>query len=195
MHISLDVIFGWLVQYGYFALFPIVVVEGPIITVIAGFLVGQGIFNPLVAYPIIIIADLVGDVLHYSIGRFARGKSLDRWRWIGVTEARVKKLEDLFERHPAKTLIFGKFSHGIGGVALVAAGAARMRITKFIWYNFWGTAVKSIILLGVGLEFGQAYKRIGKIFDYTAIGALIVVILLIAIYVIAGKLGKKLEHE
>jgi membrane protein DedA with SNARE-associated domain len=51
---SLIQVIGWLVHYKYVVLFPIMVVEGPIITVLAGFLASLGSLNLLAAYSIVV---------------------------------------------------------------------------------------------------------------------------------------------
>ena len=60
-----DAVIAILINYGYFLLFPIAVLEGPIISVIAGFLVLQGYFNILLVYAVMVVADLTGDFLYY----------------------------------------------------------------------------------------------------------------------------------
>ena len=49
--------------YKYWLIFPIMVLEGPIITVISGFLVSLGTLNAFVAYPLLFFGDLLGAAL------------------------------------------------------------------------------------------------------------------------------------
>ena len=58
---SLDQIIGWLLVYKYFILFPVMVIEGPIITIIAGFLSSLELLNPFLVYVVVVIADLTGS--------------------------------------------------------------------------------------------------------------------------------------
>jgi len=196
MLISLQEIIGWLIQYKYAVIFPITVFEGPIVTVIAGFLAAHGILNIYISYGVIVCGDLVGDLLYYSIGRWGRKTILLKWGYLfGVTEKRVEKLEKHFEKHSGKTLIAGKISHGFGSVILFAAGAAKMPVGKYLWFNLLGTLPKSLLFLLIGYYFGAAYKRISTYIDYTTKTTFVAAVLLIIIYFLVVKIVKKESKE
>ncbi len=57
--------------YGIVILAPLAVVEGPIVTVIAAYLVSQGILELWAVLVCVILADLLGDSLFYWLGRRA----------------------------------------------------------------------------------------------------------------------------
>lgn len=169
MALSLDTAMQWLLHYRYLILFPIAIVEGPIITIIAGFLASLGYLNIFLAYGIIVIGDLTGDGLWYALGYFSRHRHIGRWgKLFGLTDERIQRLEKHFEKHSGKTLSLGKISHGIGTVFLVAAGAAKMPFWKFIYYNFWGTLVKSLFLILIGYYFGHALTKINSYLEFVA---------------------------
>jgi membrane-associated protein len=191
-HLSLDQIIALLIQYKYWLLFPIVVFEGPIITIIAGFLTSLGYLNFIIAYVLIVFADLVGDVIYYYFGRFGREHFINRWgRYLGITMERVKKLEKHFGSHTGKTLILGKLSHAVGGYILVAAGIAKVPLKDFIKYNFIATWPKSMILFLIGYYFGRSYYQISKYLDYTAWGTIALVIILILVYFVMKSKAEK----
>jgi len=194
MFINLQQIVVWLVVYKYAVIFPVTIVEGPIVTVIAGFLAAHGLLNIFIVYPIIVLGDLTGDVLYYFVGKWGRNSNrVMRWvKYVGVTEKRIKKLEKHFARHSGKTLMAGKISHGVGSAVLFASGAAEMPIGRFIWFNLLGTLPKSLLFLLVGYYFGEAYKRISAYLDYTAITTFAIAVLLIIVYFLVVKIiGKK----
>jgi membrane protein DedA with SNARE-associated domain len=158
-----------LAQYGYLALFPLVVLEGPIVSVLAGFLASLGIFNFFLLFFVVVAGDVTGDLAHYAIGRWGRKKFIDRWgKYLGLTNERVLQVEKHFEKHQAKTLLLGKISHGIGGIPLVAAGVARMPLGEFFLINLVATLPKSLALLLLGYFFGRAAARINSIFELVA---------------------------
>jgi len=191
MFISLSETIAWLIHYKYAVILPIAVVEGPIVTIIGGFLAAHGFLNVYIVYLIVVIGDLMGDTLYYLLGRWSRRPFLINWgRFFGITQERLTKLERHYEKHSGKTLIFGKISHGIGSGILIAAGVAKMPIRDFLWFNFLGTLPKSLLLLIIGYYFGQAYRQIGRYIDYTAIffvGGLIIILIL---YLLVAKLKK-----
>lgn len=172
-----------LIQYKYVVLFPIVVVEGPIITIVAGFLSSLGYLSAPLVFAVAVVGDLAGDCLYYAIGRWGRRGFINKWgRYIGLNEERIEHLEKHFENHSGKTLAVGKLLHGIGTVFLSAAGAAEMPFLKFFWINFFATLPKSFILMIIGFYFGQAATKINSVFEWVALGTLGAGILILIVY-------------
>lgn len=86
----------------YLFLFP-VVVEGPIITVIGGFLSSLGLLNKFIAYAVVVVGDIVGDIMYYALGYYGRQRFVKRWgRFLGITFERVERLEKHFEKTAVK---------------------------------------------------------------------------------------------
>ncbi|MFH0776166.1 MAG: DedA family protein [Patescibacteria group bacterium] len=180
--------------YKYFFLFPVVVIEGPIVTVIAGFLASLGHLNLGIAYAVVIAGDLVGDSMYYAIGYYGGRSFIQRWgRFFGVTVERVKQLERHFAKHSGKTLVIGKLSHAVGIVVLFAAGIAKVPFWKYIWYNFLPTLPKSLILILIGFYFGETYGKINSYLDYTALGTVSALIIFTAAYFAVKHFSKKYE--
>lgn len=196
MPLSLLKIFEVILIYKYYFLFPAVIIEGPIITVIAGFLSVQGLMNFYLAFLVIVAGDLAGDAAYYAFGRWGRKNFIEKYgRFIGISPAKIASLENNFKSNGGKIIVFGKLAHGIGTVFLVAAGASRMPFIKFMFYNLVATAPKSVILLLVGYFFGHAWVRIGGYFDYFALGALVLSIGLLMLYYFVAKAIKKAEKN
>lgn len=148
--------------------------EGPIVTVIAGFLASAGNINPYIAYGVIIVADLVGDSMYYVLGRWGKH--------IGIKPGSIGTIETHFAKHTIKTLLFGKLTHAIGAGILFGAGVARVPYRTFLWYNLLPTLPKSLALLVIGYYFGHAYATINRYFDYTAIAMVALAVVGILIY-------------
>lgn len=169
MHFTLTQITQYLIDYKYILLFPIAVIEGPIITVLAGFLISMSNLNFFIAYPVIVIGDLTGDCLYYAIGRFGKETFIKRWgKYIGINQERVLSMENHFNGHSGKTLLTGKLTHGLGAFFLVAAGIAKMPFGKYFWYNLLATLPKSLILLIIGYYFGFSITKINNALDFLA---------------------------
>jgi len=161
--LSLDQITFWLLGYKYLVIFPLAVLEGPIITVIIGFFSSLGYFNFFLAYVVIVIGDLAGDALHYLIGRLGGQPFVEKWgRYLGVGASHLEALEKQFDRRGEKLLFIGKMTHGIGGAFLIAAGIIKMPFKKFMFSNLLATLVKSLLLLLLGFYFGQALTSINS---------------------------------
>lgn len=193
---SLEHILFLLGTYQYLFLFPLVVVEGPIATVLAGFLASVGQLNLLLTYGVIVVADVTGDSLYYAFGRYGGRKFIERWgRFVGIKMQAVERMEKHFKQHAGKTLVIGKVTHAVGAVVLVAGGIAKVPFWKFVWYNLLPTIPKSLLLLLLGFYFGQAYAKINTYLDNAAIGIVLLTIVFVVVYVVAQRViylyGKK----
>lgn len=157
MFLGIDKVMALLISYKYAIIFPIAVIEGPTISIIAGVLVGRGYFNLFLVYIIIFAADLVGDTVYYCIGRYG-GKYLveTQNRMFSIEPKKFDALEAAFVRHGAKLLFFGKLQ-GLGSVVLMAAGVVKYPYSTFIMYNAIATIFKSAALLLLGYFFYQQF--------------------------------------
>ncbi len=163
MTLTTDALAQILQTYGLWLLFPLAVVEGPIVTVIAGWLARLAILPLVPTVLVLILADLVGDLLFYGLGRFALGRLPGRWRdRLGLRPERLANLATHFDTKGGRTLIIAKLTHSLGFAALVAAGAARMPVAPFLSFNLVGTIPKTAIFLAIGYAIGEAHVAINS---------------------------------
>ncbi len=167
---SLAQIVSLLGTYKYLVIFPFAVVEGPILTVLTGFVASLGYLNPFAAYAIILAGDVVGDALLYLLGRSANNKVSCRiLNLLKITPEHLLLVKSQIELHPKKILLASKFLYGAGGIGLVAAGFSRFSFRRYVAINFFGSAFQALILILIGYYFGQAYASIKTYIDYWAI--------------------------
>ncbi|HKC04372.1 MAG TPA: VTT domain-containing protein [Patescibacteria group bacterium] len=185
------IILNLLYNYSYIILFPLVVIEGPIVTVIAGFLVSIGFMSFTPAYMTIVVGDLTGDLLYYSVGRWWFNSFIHGFlKFLKIDLGKIQKLKTVIAKHKGKVLFFGKLSHAIGAPILVSAGLAEIPIKDFLWFNFLATLPKSLILLLVGYYFGSTLANFNKYFNWTILGLVIVTGITIFSYSIISKWAK-----
>lgn len=185
-------IFGLLYTYSYLILFPLALIEGPIVTIIAGFLVSVGFMDFIPTYLTIMAGDLAGDVLYYAAGRWWLNKTYKGvLNFFRVDLKLVAKLESAIKKNDGTILFFGKLSQALGGLILFAAGSAKIKMKNFLWYNFLATIPKSLILLAVGYYFGGTVSNFGKAVDITVWGLFIFTLILVGIYYAVNKFSNK----
>lgn len=159
--VTLDGVIELVKTHGLLLLAPLSVLEGPIVTVIAGYLASLGLLHTAGALAVVIAGDLLGDALLYLAGRKGIKRMPKRWRdRLGLNAARVEALTDHFWLRGGRTLVIGKLTHSAGAAVLVAAGAARMPVGAFLWWNLVATVPKSAAFLALGYAFGAAYAQI-----------------------------------
>lgn len=139
-------------DHGLAVLFPVAILEGPIVTVIAAWLARQGLMNVIGVYLVCVVADLVGDAGMYWLGR--RGVPPRLRRRLGVSAARLTAMRKHFRENGPRTLVIGKITHSAGFAVLLAAGASRMPFWPFLWWNLIATLPKTALFLGIGWVFG-----------------------------------------
>jgi|SRR5579863_1412778 membrane protein DedA with SNARE-associated domain len=148
----------YLALYGYLALLPLMVIEGPAVTVIAAFLASQDLLNVWAVYAIAVIGDLIGDMLYYAAGRWTLQRLTDRpGRWATRLRQRVAQLGPRICTRAGAMLLFGKLTHSAGFAVLLAAGAAHVSVRRFLLFNLAGTLPKSLLLVVIGYWFGRLY--------------------------------------
>ncbi len=149
-----------LLAYRYPILLPFAIFEGPITTVIAGFLVTTGVMNPLIVYAIVVFGDVVGDAFYYGVGYWGGGFLMRNGHRFGVTKEKIDKANDYFKENHRKALVLSKIVHGIGTTGLVAAGSLKIPYKRFFTTCFLVSMVQSAFFLILGIIFGGAYVQI-----------------------------------
>jgi membrane protein DedA with SNARE-associated domain len=176
-------IFRLLFTYSYLILFPLVVVEGPVVTIIAGFLVSLGFMDFIPTYLTVVSGDLAGDFLYYSAGRWWLNKTYKGvLKFFNINLKFIHKIEEALKKNKGPFLFFGKLSHAIGGVILFAAGSAEIPVGDFLWFNFLATLPKSLILILVGYYFGSTVSNFKRYVDITVLGLFVFTLALIGVY-------------
>jgi membrane protein DedA with SNARE-associated domain len=181
-------------SYGYLLIFLLAIVEGPIVSILAGFVSSLGYLHILPAYAVVVASDIVGDALYYALGRWGGEPALRRWgHRIGITGERVAGFEARFARHRRKSLAIGKLTHAIGALVLVTAGIVRMPVGEFLLVNFLLSLPKSLLLVLVGYYFGRFYPAMGAYQSVVMAGLL--ALGLAALYVLFSRLAVHDESE
>jgi membrane protein DedA with SNARE-associated domain len=176
-------IFGLLLAYRYPILIPFSIFEGPITTVLAGFLVSAGIMNPLIVYAIVVASDIVGDAMFYYIGYHGGGLMKYAPRF-GVTKEKMDRTNDYFKENHRKAIVFSKLIQGIGFTGLITAGSLKIPYKRYFRTCVLMSIVQSAFFLVLGIFFGGAYMQISKDLNYfaAAVSVVALVVVLIILY-------------
>ncbi|MFA5840685.1 MAG: VTT domain-containing protein [Candidatus Paceibacterota bacterium] len=172
-----------LLTYKYLILIPLAIIEGPIISVISGFLVTLGIFNIITVYIVMVLGDIIGDGIFYFIGY--KGKRL--FHYFKVEEEKVEKAKIYFQENHKKAIAGSKIMWGIGTVGLIAAGALHVPYKRYFNTCALYSLAQSFIMIFLGVFFGKAYLIIGKYFNYYAAGISILALIVLSFYIFIRK--------
>lgn len=147
-----------LASYGYLAVFGFLFVEsfgapvpGQTMLMAAGVFAGAGKLNVVGVAILGFLAAVAGDNVGYLIGHFGgRSLVLRFGRYIFVTEKRLNKAEDFFERNGGKIVAVARFIDGLRQLNGVVAGIARMPWRRFLAFNALGAAAWVGVWTSVG---------------------------------------------
>ncbi len=180
-----------ILTYKYLILIPLAVAEGPIVSVIAGFLVTLGVFNLFAVYIIMVLGDILGDAIFYYIGY--SGKTLFHY-YFKMNEEKIAKAKLYFEKNHNKAIAGSKIMWGIGTAGLIAAGVLHVPYKKYFKTCAMYSLAQSFIMMLLGVFFGQAYEIIGKYINYYASIVSILAVAII-IYLIFIRIFKENKEE
>lgn len=142
-------------QYGYFALFAGVFLEGETIVVAASFAAHQGYLKLPWVILVTFLGSLTGDQLYFFLGRLkgrAYLKSHPLW------EPRVRRVQRLLERYRRLVMVGFRFWYGFRTVTPFALGISEVRTGQFIVFNVIGALAWSLTLGLLGFLFGAALE-------------------------------------
>ncbi|MHB8755577.1 MAG: VTT domain-containing protein [Candidatus Acidiferrales bacterium] len=161
---------GFLVNHGYIVLFVWVLLEQaglPIpsipLLLAAGALAGAGKLNLSLCLLVPFIASSISDFCWYEIGKRRGGSVLNLICRISLEpDSCARRTEDLYARLGAKSLLIAKFIPGLSSVAPPIAGMFRMKLSRFLVYDWLGGLLWSATFTGLGFVFSTQLEQIAK---------------------------------
>lgn len=167
---DLHPILQFISTYGYWIAIPIMIVEGPIITIVMGFLSSFGLFNILLVIMLATVSDLISDTIYYWSGYHGGPKVLEKLKITQVHgNEELQKLKLRFEQHPGKIFFGAKVLTGIAHATFVLAGVTRINYGKILKFSIPGGIAWSSGLAILGFYFGKNTTSIGKLLSSTGI--------------------------
>lgn len=188
-----QITFGFLRNYGYFAMFPLMIVQGSVVTVVAATLASLGVFWWPIVFVLSVLGDLIGNLVLYFLGyRWGMKFVRNFGKYLGINEKRVLKMEKYFQKHGGKTILLMKPIAGLYSVAFVAAGIVKMDFKKFVTYSVIGGIVWSSFLVAMGYFYGYLWKGTSRYLNWLGVGIAFVAIVS---YVVILRYEKKHSDE
>ena len=166
--LSLQEAVEFLIKHGYTLLFSWVLLEQmglpiPAIPLLlaAGALAGSGKMVLALAVSVALIAVILADLFWYSLGRFRGGRILKLLCRISLEpDSCVRRTENLFIRHGARSLLVAKFVPGLNTAAPSLAGIFRMSVRRFMLFDCLGAFFWVATFTGLGFIFSDQLEQI-----------------------------------
>jgi membrane protein DedA with SNARE-associated domain len=174
-------------HYGVWAIGLLIMLEdfgipvpGETILIAGAVYAGAGRLNVLAVGVVGFIAAIIGDNIGFAVGHFGGRALALRWgKYVFLTEERLNKAEDFFDRRGAIVITFARFVEGLRQANGIIAGITGMHWLRFLIFNAIGAAlwVGTWVSLGylAGNHIGTIYHYI-TLYSYYALIALAVLI-------------------
>ena len=164
----MEEILDFIIRYKYLVLFALVFAEQiglPVpalpFLLAAGALVRTGQLDLGLALLVGITASVASDVIWYQIGRRRGMKVLNLLCKISLEpDSCVRRTEDLFARHGARSLLVAKFFPGYNTAAPPLAGVFGMRFGRFLLFDALGALLWLGAFGGLGFLFGHQLEEL-----------------------------------
>ena len=143
---------SFLIAHGSALILPLSVIEGPVVSILTGFLTAQGYFHWYWALCLLVCGDVIGDAIYYWIGRAPLAGLARRF---GVRRSVPQEVQDGLRQNAAKMLFIGKWTHSIGWLVLVGSGMLRLPLPRFLLLSLLATIPKSAVLFCMGYFAGN----------------------------------------
>jgi len=184
-----EIIIPLIIKYSYIVIFPTALIEGPVVALIAGFLVSLGYLKFTTAYMVIVVADVVGDVIYYYIGYYSnRKKLLEKYssRFPAILR-NFSLVENLWKKHEKKTLLLSKLSYGLCIPFLISAGMSKVSLRRFILYVTFIDIFKFGAIVGAGYFLGYSFQKAEGYIVYFGIAVALILITFVVAYIFYSK--------
>jgi len=180
--LSFNEMFLYAQVHGYFWIFLIMIVEGPIMTVAGAFAASLGYLNIWVILILSFFGDVVGDGLAYYFGYFSRKKVIEKYgRFFGIKNKSFKLLENHFKNHLGKTLFIVKATP-LAIPGLMIAGASKVPLKRYVFWNAINILPKTLFFIMLGYFFGLFAGPVLNYYHKTEYYILALVIIVLITY-------------
>ena len=188
MEAVVDLMEHWVTDYGYIAIFLLMLAESACIPfpsevtmLVGGWYVANGTLDFFWVGAAGVMGNLIGSWLAYAGGRYFGRDILDRYgKYVFIRSHDVDKAEEWWSRHGEAATFFSRLLPVIRTFISVPAGMAKMPFGRFTLYTFLGVIPWTFALTWLGVIVEDNWH---KILDYFNVPTLIIAgaLLLIAV--------------
>ncbi len=176
-------------QYGYWILYPLMIIEGPIITLVGGGLAALGVLRIEIVFLLSVIGDLTMDIGLYYIG-LCGNRRLRKWIVKHKKlELKRKQVRKFFKNHGGKIIFFVKIGSGLCYITFITAGMIRMPLKRFLFFSLIGGILWSGALVTLGYFYGHLYQEISGKIEQAGLIIVTLAVLSFIIVMVFKKLG------
>lgn len=174
--------------WAYIGLSILVVIEGPVATLLAAVASAAGYLEPVGVFFAAALGNLGSDLLWYSLGYKGKIDWIYRYgRFFGVTVEEVGRMREKIHAHVLRILFIAKLTLGFIIPVLIATGLSRVPIRRWLWVLLVAETIWTGGLVIAGYFFGQYVGTFEKGLRIYAILCAVIVAILVIRFIIARR--------
>ncbi|HWR42168.1 DedA family protein [Sporomusa sp.] len=168
MELTAQAVLNNLGDYGYAAVFAAMLLTGVGVPLpgeltlgFTGYLVYSSQLDLIPAIAATAVGDLLGAMLSYGIGFFARTKIIAQYfRFLIPSESKLANITQWLERYGIFALVFGRLLPVIRGVIPIPAGFVHMNVKSYILSNLVSSGIWCSALISLGIGLGHNWQQL-----------------------------------
>jgi membrane protein DedA with SNARE-associated domain len=182
---------SFLSQYGYAAIFLFAFLEACCVPIpsevtfgFAGVLAGQGHLNIVAVIVVGTLAELIGSLVSYGVGRVGGRPFVRRTgRYLLITHADIDRAERFFTGRGVWAVPLGRCLPVVRSFVSVVAGFVEVPPVLFAFLSLIGTAVWVTAISLVGYWVGNAWTKVNHDISLAGYGIVAIAVICIAAFV------------
>src|SRR3989344_728811 len=190
---------GWALEIiertGYVGVFILSTLESAAIPIpsevvvpFSGFLAVSGIFNLWLIIIVATIANLVGSMILFWIGKSGGRWTLERYgKYVLIHKHDMERGDQWFAKHGNKAVFWSRMLPVVRTFISLPAGVSEMKFSKFCLLTFLGSLPWNASLTLVGYKAGENWNVLHDYFRKADIFIVILIMVLVVYYVLRHK--------
>lgn len=181
----------FLSHYGYAAIFLFAFLEACCVPIpsevtfgFGGVLAGQGHLNIVAVIVIGTLAELIGSLVSYSVGRVGGRPFVSKTgRYLLITHADIDRAERFFAGRGIWAVPLGRMLPVVRSFVSVVAGFVEVPALLFTFLSLIGTAIWVTAISLVGYWVGNAWTKVNHDISLAGYGIVAIAVIAIAVFV------------
>lgn len=167
---TFDALLPWIHQYGYGAIFVLLllgIVGLPVpdewLLLFSGFLVQSHELHPLPTLATAFAGASAGISVSYLVGRGPGRLLVSRWGFLlHLDQARLDRVRGWYDRRGRWLLTFSFYIPGVRHLVAIVAGTSAMRWPEFALFAYSGALLWTATFLAAGYGLGQEWRTLAE---------------------------------
>jgi membrane protein DedA with SNARE-associated domain len=161
--------------WAYLAIAVLVIVEGPIATLVGAVAASAGYLQPGWVFVSAAAGNLTSDTLWYLLGYLGNIEWVSQYgRYVGLQREQVERIKEEIDKRVLRILFIAKLTLGFVIPVLIATGLARIPMRRWFVALFSAECIWTGTLVIVGYNFGRYIRTMERGLQFFALGSALI---------------------